>query len=730
MSQLPQLRERATAGRHSAWARVAGLVVAVLAVACLGAAARFEPVAAPASRVDGLAGVPAPPPGRSWAPAPIKADGLRTLARADATGLTLHTAGGPVTFLPGVNLGSSEPGHQPGELPATAEDYRTWFAAMAWLGIRVVRVYTIHPPVFYTELQHYNETHPDRPLYLTQGVYLPDESYVDKGNLYDPTVTSAFTMELRDAVAAAHGRLHRDPLVGRAHGDWTADVTPWLVAWIVGVEWDPEATAATDAGNPAVPAVTGRYFRSTVDASPTERWIAGRLDELATAQAADGRSMPIAFVNWPTTDPLRHPEEPLAAEDLVGVDANHVLATGNWPGGTFASYHAYPYYPDFQRHEPGLQNFVHNGQKDPYAGYLDALRRHHAAAGLPVMVSEFGVPSSIGLAHYGTLGRHQGGHSEAEAMRMDADMLALIQDVGLAGGFVFGWSDEWFKFSWNTIAHQQPADRRQLWHDALTNEQHFGLIANDATGAVNPDPVRLGDVTARVDEAYVHLRFPAGGASKVTVGFDTVPPDPHSGAVAAGPAVAPPAPGAAAARADAAFVLDLAARTGGSWIRADLDPVPLDYDGPAPSQRDGWLRYRLNTNRDLVVPSTGERLPAEFVDVGVLRYGRWDPHEPGSDSRALWYLDGADVVVRVPWALAGFADPSSKRVLVPKGHEPTTVEATGVGLVISRDGVDRDAGTLTWNNWQRVGYSERLKPGAIAVRDAMMRAAARGERAA
>jgi hypothetical protein len=623
-----------------------------------------------------------------------------------------------VTFLPGVNLGSSEPGHQPGELPATAEDYRSWFAAMTWLGIRVVRVYTIHPPAFYTELVRYNETHRDRPLYLVQGVYLPDESYVDKGNLYDPAVTSAFTLELRDAVAATHGRLHRDPVAGRAHGDWTADASPWLVAWIAGVEWDPAATAATDARNADAPGVTGRYFRSTVDASPTERWIAARLDELAAAQAADGRSMPIAFVNWPTTDPLRHPDEPLAAEDLVGVDANHVLATGNWPGGTFASYHAYPYYPDFQRHEPGLQNYVHNGQKDPYAGYLDALRRHHAAAGLPVIVSEFGVPSAIGLAHYGTLGRNQGGHSEDEAMRMDADMLALIQDVGLAGGFVFGWADEWFKFSWNTITHQQPADRRQLWHDALTNEQHFGLIANDPTGAVNPNPVRLGDVTARIDEGYVYLRFPADGATKVTIGFDTVGGD------------AAAAPGAASPRADAAFVLNLAARTGESWIRADLDPVPLDYDGPAPGERNGWLRYRLNTNRDLVVPSTGERLPAEFVDVGVLRYGRWDPHERGSDSRALWYLDGSDVVVRVPWALAGFADPSSKRVLVPKGHEPTTVEVTGLGLVISRDGVDRDAGTLTWDTWQRVGYSERLKAGATAVRDAMVRAAARGERAA
>jgi hypothetical protein len=716
MYHMPQLRERSPAGPLSARARLAGLLLAVLAVACLGAAGRFEPVAAPANRIEGLAGVPAPPPGRSWAPAAIEVDGLRTLASADATGFTLRTAGGPATFLPGVNLGSTKPGHQPGELPATAEDYRDWFAAMSWLGIRVVRVYTIHPPSFYTELVRHNETHPDRPLYLVQGVYLPDESYVDKRNLYDHGVTSAFSLELRDAVAAAHGRLSRDHAPGRAHGVWTADASPWLAAWIVGVEWDPSAAAGTDAANPSAPAVTGRFFRSTVDASPTERWIAARLEELATAQSRHGRSMPIAFTNWPTTDPLRHPEEPLEEEDLVGVDANHVMSTHAWPGGTFASYHAYPYYPDFQRHEPALQNFVHNGRKDPYAGYLDALRRHHEAAGLPVLISEFGVPSAIGLAHYGTLGRHQGRHSEAEAMRMDAEMLQLIQDLGLAGGFVFSWADEWFKFTWNTISHQHPAERRQLWHDPLTNEQHFGLVATDPTGAVNPDPVALGEVAARIDEAYMHLRFPARDAARVTIGFDTI------GGTAAAP------PGAAQARADAAYVLDLAARTGQSWIRADLDPVPLDYAGAAPAAPDGWSRYRLNTNRDLVVPSTGEKLPAEFVDVGVLRYGRWDPRSPGSDSRALWHLDGSDVVVRVPWALAGFADPSSKAVLVPQGREPTTVEVDGVGLVISRDGVDRYAGRLTWQNWQRVGFAERLKTGAGAVRDAMVRTAAHGER--
>ena len=40
---------------------------------------------------------------------------------------------------------------------------------------------------------------------------------------------------------------------------------------------------------------------------------------------------------------------------------------------------------------------------------------------------------------------------------MDADLLPLIQDQGFAGGFVFEWADEWFKFTWNTIDYELPA---------------------------------------------------------------------------------------------------------------------------------------------------------------------------------------------------------------------------------------------------------------------------------
>jgi hypothetical protein len=478
------------------------------------------------------------------------------------------------------------------------------------------------------------------------------------------------------------------------------------------------ATAASDRRNAGQPAVRGRYFRSTGAATPTERWLAARMNELATYVAAGGLSQPIGFVNWPTTDPLRHPEEPLDTEDLVQLDANHVRPTGAWPAGTFASYHAYPYYPDFQRHEPSLQTYRYAGRADPYAGYLAALRKHHRD--MPTLVTEFGVPSSIGSAHNGPLGRSQGDHSEQEAMRIDADLLRLIKDQGLSAGFLFGWADEWFKFTWNTIEHQD-RDRRRLWHDPYTNEQNFGLIAMDAAGSPDAANQYLVDaehawparrVTARVDESYVHLRIGLGSPrpAALTLGFDVLPG-----------VTGPPAPGTSNGDADAALTLDLVSRTGQAYLRNELDPLPLDYAVPESARGPstaGWKPFELVVNRAVTIPATRTSRPAEIQNAGALRYGT-----PGADSRSLWYLDGDDLVVRVPWALLGYADPSSHRVGVPKGGTLTTEVSPGVGLVVSAAGTDQTAGEVTWVNWTRPYYTERLKRGARQFREAALEVA-------
>ena len=78
-------------------------------------------------------------------------------------------------FVKGVNLGASVPGSWPGQLAITSEQYARWFRMMTGAGFNTVYIYTLHQPRFYAEFARYNMENPDKPLYLLQGVWLPEE---------------------------------------------------------------------------------------------------------------------------------------------------------------------------------------------------------------------------------------------------------------------------------------------------------------------------------------------------------------------------------------------------------------------------------------------------------------------------------------------------------------------------------------------------------------------------
>ena len=72
-----------------------------------------------------------PPAGTDWSPRAEQVDGLTVLAESDADGFRLHTASGDKTFLPGVNLGSTTPLHQPGEVGGIPpEQFASWLEQM------------------------------------------------------------------------------------------------------------------------------------------------------------------------------------------------------------------------------------------------------------------------------------------------------------------------------------------------------------------------------------------------------------------------------------------------------------------------------------------------------------------------------------------------------------------------------------------------------------------------
>jgi hypothetical protein len=671
--------------------------------------------------------------GLSYAPRTV--DGLKLPARVAGPAVQAATEDDFVSrFWAGVNLGSTVPGRQPGEVAATREDYDRWLEGMGDLGARVVRIYTILRPAFYDALAAYNEE--NEPLFFIQGVWIPEEELLATGNAYAAAVTDGFKAEIADAVAVVHGDADLPERRGHAGGRFTSDVSRWLLAFSIGVEWDPHAVESTDELNRGQAPYKGRYFTASAGATPMESWLASMLDYTAERDAAHGWSRPLTFTNWLTLDPLDHPYEPLPEEDLVSVDATHVAATAAWPGGFFASYHAYPYYPDFMRLTPEYQTYERprDGEVDPYSGYLNALREYHG--GQAVMVTEFGVPSSLGSAHLGPLGRDQGNHSEQEALAMNADMLRNIEEEGYAGGIVFQWVDEWFKFTWNTVDLELPDDRRQLWRNDLTNEEFFGLVAaepgsepvvvldgtddeweGNGSQVIAESQGEVREVRAVEDEQYLYLRLVLDEAESwrehpVTVGIDVRPGG--NGGLPGHDGVFP--------EADVAVVVgpgDEAELLQAAWweptrVRYGLGRGYVQVDSAEMEQGSGaWVHPMQILNRPYTVPATGEKRPAEMREIERVGLGSGDPESDDFDARTLVAAEGNVIEMRLPWALLGFSDPSSLKLYAeqPEGLTKTlTVDRVEI-TVVAEGGSPLTTSGYVWEPWQGVSWHERPKAG-------------------
>lgn len=647
----------------------------------------------------------------------------------------------------GVDMGVGIPGHFATDYAIDKATYLRWFEMIQEMGANCVRVYTILPDDFYDAVYEYNVNRED-PLYIIHGLWLDDYILNSHRSAFDDEFIGALIEDSRVLVDILHGNKRFSLNEDLGSGTYNRDVSPWVLGYILGVEWEDTTVAYTDHMDDDKNEYIGEYMYTTEDATPFEAMLAQVGDRIIGYETNRYKTQRlVAFSNWPTTDPLDWGEMvSYYFRKFAKVDVEHIRTTDAFVAGQFASYHIYPYYPDYYGFMniigevvPGMADFVEDGVFNSYRAYLAAINQHHT---MPVVVSEYGVPSARGRAQTDrNTGRSQGGLSEKEQAEALVQCYEDVVASGCAGTVIFSWQDEWFKRTWNTMAYTD-LTKTPYWSDVQTNEQHFGLLTfdpgeeksvcyvdgdvsewEDATPVVSQDGYTL---YLKYDEESIYLRIHKEGldleTDKLYVPLDITPKSGSTTALGY----------AATFERAADFLLVLDGKENSEVLvqqryealramyahRVYLEDA---YLNPPAADTDVFTSIRMilqvPTDPREELANTGYDT-ADTYDTGRLRHGNGNPESPDFDSLADFCINGDNVEIRLPWLLLNFSNPSEMMIHDDyyENYGVENLQISSIHLGVGPVGADIQMGEAKLSGWGRsVTYHERLKEGYYAL---------------
>lgn len=647
----------------------------------------------------------------------------------------------------GINMGVGIPGHFATDYAIGKDTYLRWFRQIQEMGANCIRVYTIQDDSFYNAMWEYNHDNPI-PLYFLHGLWVDDYIQYSHRDAYDPEFIDAVVEDSKILVDVLHGNKKFSLGVDLGQGTYNKDVSSWCLGYILGVEWEDTTVEYTNRMQDTRNSYQGKYMYTTEEASPFEAMLAmvgDRIIEYETVRYKQQRL--VAFSNWPTTDPLEWDKlVQYYFRKFAKVDVEHIKTTDEFLSGQFASYHIYPYYPDYLGFLDTMGGEVaskeeftsSNGVFNSYRAYLDMINDHHT---MPVVIAEYGVPSSRGRAQNDrNTGRAQGGMSEKEQGQALVTCYEDIMASGCAGSIAFTWQDEWFKRTWNTMAYTD-LNKTPYWSDYQTNEQYFGILSfdpgegksvcyvdGDVSEWTDEDKVIEQDGMSlwnKYDEKYVYFRVHKEQYDPETdilyLPLDITPKT--------GSAVWEEKDGAFERAADFILVLD-GKEDSRLLVQERYEALRAIYSQRAYMQ-DAYLNEPVKDTPHFVEIRMMLQVPndphdeidnsgwdiGETYNTGNLTYGNGNPDSPDFNSLADFFIEGDNIEIRLPWLLLNFLNPSEMEIhddyYVHYGIEGLKIDGiyAGVGTLGSREDLI-EMGRIELEGWGRNPTShERLKQG-------------------
>lgn len=597
----------------------------------------------------------------------------------------------------GVNLGSGEPGEWSTDFSIDEETYLRWFHYIQDMGANTIRIYTVQADDFYNAFYKYNKDN-ENPLYLIHGVWVNDYIQNSHRDAYDDEFYEVFLKDCKTVVDVIHGKkkISLGRMASAGSGTYHHDISQWVIGYILGVEWEDLTVVYTDEtyhGMEEFESYSGKYMYTSKNASAFEAMLARVGDQVIEYESKRYKQQRlVAFSNWPTTDPFEYPSE---IKDYfmkcAYVDVEHIRTTDAFLAGQFASYHVYPYYPDYLSYTKDFAQFglppvstfqTSDGKVNTYRAYLTMLTNHHT---MPVVISEFGVSTGRGVAQMDrNTGRNQGNMSEKEQGKALADCYEDITSSGCAGSCIFSWQDEWFKRTWNTM-YAIDLKRTPYWSDYQTNEQYFGLLSFDP-GKESSVCYVDGDVSEwtaqdllieengislsmKYDEKFIYFLIHKEGLNfdeeTIYIPIDTTPESGSSYCKNYGLLFD--------RAADFLIVINgqdnsrVMVQERYEALRSTYSQNVYSYDTYAKnnipekdSPRFVKINMILQTATPLIYHNSSAR--AEVFETGKLTYGNANPDAEDFNSLADFICKDDSIEIKLPWQILNFADPSRMEI--------------------------------------------------------------------
>jgi hypothetical protein len=99
-------------------------------------------------------------------------------------------------------------------------------------------------PAFYQVLKEYNEDPNTPTLRLIQEIW-PDD-FVPNCNFHNENYKASYKEEVKKVIDALHGNLEELGRANRAYGNYSADVSPYVLGVLIGREFEPEEVESTN----------------------------------------------------------------------------------------------------------------------------------------------------------------------------------------------------------------------------------------------------------------------------------------------------------------------------------------------------------------------------------------------------------------------------------------------------------------------------------------------------